>query len=73
MGIPLYGQNKDGDKLGTLAEGKMTIKSCGSSGIRGIFLDANFFRPPRIDLTMSQPYDILEEAPFFLPQMTYIV
>ena len=27
MGIPLYGQNKDGDKLGTLAEGKMTIKS----------------------------------------------
>ena len=51
----------------------MTIKSGGSSGLRGIFLDANFFRPPRIDLTLSQPYDILEEAPFFLPQMTYIV
>ena len=51
----------------------MTIKSVCASGLRGIFLDANFFEPPRIDLTLSQPYDILEEAPFFLPQMTYIV
>ena len=27
MAIPMYGQNKDGDKLGTVAEGKLTVKS----------------------------------------------
>ena len=27
MGIPLYGQNKDGDRLGDVVDGKLTVKA----------------------------------------------